>query len=374
MICEDNLGVDQFRFLARDGLAGGDVGGVGLPSPGHPDVQRAAVQGAGDEQVGGAGGPALGDVGVARVAQLAVAGQVPLGYQERVGPAAFDLAAHPYLAMDQVLDAEHVTVGQRLPCGVDRLGVFPGPHEVTDARPVAAGELEPRLLNASCTDELVLDAPCKIGGFGVGAAQQDGVLSGEEVSQEPRRGFVVHGLAVPGTDPAVRVVGGQDALVAAAELERGGRFPRAGEPAYLGQFGGAELGGEPAEPVSGLHGPELGRVTDAQDPGRARCLLDQRKIGGPDLPGLVDDKLVGRAGLDGMPEPVRVAALAQELGDVVGLGQALGRHDPGGVLAEGQADQPAAGEGVPYLGGRGDGPGLTCPGGGRSAVPWPGPR
>ena len=97
---EDDFGVDEFRFLAGYGLAGGDVGGVGLSSSGHPDVQGAAVQGAGDEQVGGAGGPALGDVGVARVGQLAVVGEVPLGYQERAGPAAVDLAPYLYLAMD----------------------------------------------------------------------------------------------------------------------------------------------------------------------------------------------------------------------------------------------------------------------------------
>jgi hypothetical protein len=65
-----------------------------------------------------------------------------------------------------------------------------------------------------------------------------------------------------------------------------------------------------------------------------------------------------------MTEPVGVAAFAEELGDVVGLGQAFGGHDPGGVLAKGQADQPAAGEGVPHGGGCGDGPRLACPGGG----------
>jgi hypothetical protein len=65
-----------------------------------------------------------------------------------------------------------------------------------------------------------------------------------------------------------------------------------------------------------------------------------------------------------MTELVGVAAFAQEVSDVVGLGQTFGLHDPGGVLAEGQADQSAAGEGVPYAGGRGDGPGLACPGGG----------
>ena len=142
------------------------------------------------------------------------------------------------------------------------------------------------------------------------------------------------------------------------------RFPWAGEPAYLVQFGGAELAGEPGEPASGFDGAELGGVADAQDPGRACGLLDEGEVGGADLAGLVDDELVGRADVDGVTEPVGVAAFAEELGDVVGLGQAFGGHDPGGVLAEGQADQPAAGEGVPHFGGRGDGPGLARPGGG----------
>jgi hypothetical protein len=75
--------------------------------------------------------------------------------------------------------------------------------------------------------------------------------------------FAIHGFAVSGADPAVRVVCGQGALVAAAQLERGGRFPWAGEPAYLVQFCGAELGGEPAESASGFHGAELERITDA---------------------------------------------------------------------------------------------------------------
>ena len=147
-----------------------------------------------------------------------------------------------------------------------------------------------------------------------------------------------------------------------AGVRRG--LPGAGEPADLGQFGGAEFGGEPAEPASGFDGPELGGIADGQDPGRACGLLDQCEVGGADLAGLVDDELVGGADVDGMPEPVGVAAFAEEPGDVVGLGQAFGGHDPGGVFAEGQADQPAAGQGVPYRGGRGDGPGLACPGGG----------
>ena len=77
-------------------------------------------------------------------------------------------------------------------------------------------------------------------------------------------------------------------------------FPGAGEPADFGQFGGAELGGEPGEPASGFYGAELGGVTDGQDSGRACGLRDQCEVGGADLAGLVDDELVGRADADGM--------------------------------------------------------------------------
>ena len=76
------------------------------------------------------------------------------------------------------------------------------------------------------------------------------------------------------------------------------------------QFGGAELAGEPAEPASGLDGSELGGVADGQGSGRARGLQDQREVGGADLAGLVDDKLVVRADVDGMAELVGVGALA----------------------------------------------------------------
>lgn len=133
-------------------------------------------------------------------------GEVPLGQQEQAGPAAVDLAADLDLASGAAFDAEHGAVGQR-------------PHEVADTCPVLVGELELWVLHASCTDERVLDASCKVGGFGVGAGQQDGIFPVEEVGQKSHGGFVVHGLAVSGTDPAVRVVGGQGARVAAAELE-----------------------------------------------------------------------------------------------------------------------------------------------------------
>jgi len=110
-----------------------------------------------------------------------------------------------------------------LPSGVDCLGVLPGPHQIADACLILVSEPELRLLHASCTDEAVLDASCKVGGFGVGAREQDVICPVEEVGEEGQRGPVVHGFAVSGTDPAVRVVRGQGALVATAEA--GARRP-----------------------------------------------------------------------------------------------------------------------------------------------------
>ena len=57
------------------GVAGDDVGGVGLAAAGHADVQGLPGQGVGDQEVGGVDGAALGDVDVAGVGELGVAGR-----------------------------------------------------------------------------------------------------------------------------------------------------------------------------------------------------------------------------------------------------------------------------------------------------------
>ena len=64
------------------GVAGDDVGSVGLAAAGHADVQGLPGQGVGDEEVGGVDGAALGDVDVASVGELGVAGQVGTGNPE----------------------------------------------------------------------------------------------------------------------------------------------------------------------------------------------------------------------------------------------------------------------------------------------------
>ena len=125
------------RMAGWRGVPGDDVGGVGLPAPGQPDVQGPAGQGAGDQQVGGVHGPALPDVGVARVVQLGAVRQVRPGDQERAGPGPVELPA-PHLGVGPVPsgDLERVPVGQ-LPAARIDLRVEPGPDQVAGTGLVA---------------------------------------------------------------------------------------------------------------------------------------------------------------------------------------------------------------------------------------------
>ena len=62
---------------------------------------------------------------------------------------------------------------------------------------------------------------------------------------------------------------------------------------------------------------------------------------------------------DGVAQVVGAFGLAEELGDVVALGEALVGQDPGGVGGGGQADDAAAGEGGPQPGELGHGVALA---------------
>jgi hypothetical protein len=70
------------------GVAGDDVGGVGLATAGHADVQSLPGQGLGDQEVGGADGAPLGDVDVAGIGELGAGREVGPGDAERLGPGA----------------------------------------------------------------------------------------------------------------------------------------------------------------------------------------------------------------------------------------------------------------------------------------------
>jgi len=70
----------------RGGVAGDDVGGVGLAAAGHADVQGLPGQRVGDEEVGGVDGAALGDVDVSGVGELGAEREVGPGDPEGPGP------------------------------------------------------------------------------------------------------------------------------------------------------------------------------------------------------------------------------------------------------------------------------------------------
>ena len=121
----------------RRGVAGDDVGGVGLAAAGHADVQGLPGQRLGDEEVGGVDGAALGDVHVAGVGELGVVREVGPGYPERPGPGPVR-ALPPDLGVRAAErgDLEGVAVGELAAAGVD-LGVEPGADQVADAGVVA---------------------------------------------------------------------------------------------------------------------------------------------------------------------------------------------------------------------------------------------
>jgi hypothetical protein len=62
---------------------------------------------------------------------------------------------------------------------------------------------------------------------------------------------------------------------------------------------------------------------------------------------------------DGPAQLVGAFDLAEEFGDVVGLGQALAAQDPGRVRRRGQADHPPSGDRGPQPGEPGDGVALA---------------
>ena len=89
---------------------------------------------------------------------------------------------------------------------------------------------------------------------------------------------------------------------------------------------------------------------------------DHGQVGGGELAGLVQDEHVVLVQRDGAAQLVGAFGLAEELGDVVALGQALVRQHPGRVGGGGQADDAAAGEGGPQPGELGHGVALARPG------------
>jgi hypothetical protein len=154
------------------GAAGDDEGGAGLAAAGHADIQSLAGQGIGDQEVGGVDGAALGDVNVADVGELGMAGKVGPGHPEGPGPGPVQpLPPHHGVGAAECGDHKGVAVGELSAARVD-LGVQAGANQVTDAGVVAVRQRSPRRADAAELGELRLDAAGQLGGFGVGPGEQ----------------------------------------------------------------------------------------------------------------------------------------------------------------------------------------------------------
>ena len=191
-----------------------------------------------------------------------------------------------------------------------------------------------------------LDPAGQFGGFGVGPGQQQHVLATQVIGEPHRRGAIIGRFLIGPPDPAVPVVNGDHARVAVTEPDAGLPLPWRLEPADLLQLRGGDLAGQQSEHSPGPDGAELGSVAGSDNPrpslpGR---FADHGQIGRAELAGLIQHQHVVAVQGHGTAQLVGPFGLAEELGDVVALGQALVRQDPGRVGRGGQADDPAARE------------------------------
>ena len=128
VVAAHDAGEDRFGggllvglVAGRRGVAGDDVGGVGLAAAGHADVQGLPGQRVGDQEVGGVDGAALGDVDVAGVGELGAGREVGPGDPERPGPGAVQALPPDFgVGAAEGGDLEGVAVGQGAAAGVDR--------------------------------------------------------------------------------------------------------------------------------------------------------------------------------------------------------------------------------------------------------------
>ena len=136
-------------------------------------------------------------------------------------------------------------------------------------------------------------------------------------------------------DAAVPVVLAERQDVALAQPQRGVPLPGLGEPADLGELPVAVPRGQQAEHAAGLDRAELLGVAHRlrPGPGLLEDLPEPQQVGGGELAGLVEDQDVIGVYRHVPAGPVGVLDPAEELREVVGLGNALVGHDPGGVLA-----------------------------------------
>lgn len=106
------------------------------------------------------------------------------------------------------LDLEHITVGQ-LVSGTLQFGVAAGHDQIAHAGGVAVVQGRPAAGDEAEGDQLIPDPGCELGGFLVGAGQQQGLLSGQVVGQVGVHGGAVHLLPGAALEAAVVVIVGQ---------------------------------------------------------------------------------------------------------------------------------------------------------------------
>ena len=97
------------------------------------------------------------------------------------------------------------------------------------------------------------------------------------------------------------------------------------------QLRGGDFPGQQSEHSPGLDRAELGGVAGGDDPrpGLPGRFADHGQVGGAELAGLIQDKHVVPVQGHGPAQLVGAFDLAEELGDVVALGQALVLPAPG---------------------------------------------
>jgi hypothetical protein len=215
--------------------------------------------------------------------------------------------------------------------------------QVADAGLVPVGQGSLRAPDRTEPDKPGLDAPGQVGGLGVGPGQQQHVLPAQVVREPHRRRPLAGGFGVGAPNAAVPVVGGDRSQVAVPEPDTGLPLPLRLEPADLVQLRGGDFPSQQGEHSPGLDRTELRGVAGGGDPrpGLPGRLTDQGEVGGAELAGLIQHEHVVAVQRHGAAELVGAFGLAEELGDVVALGQALVLQDPRGVRRGGQADDPA---------------------------------
>lgn len=124
----------------------------------------------------------------------------------------------------------------------------------------------------------------------VGGGHEEDVVAGLAVSPPLRHGFAFDAIGGAAVEAALDLVGVNDGVVTAAELEAGVSFPGMAEAVNTVEFDGAEGFGEEPEHATPPDGGELQRVTDQHHPPSLHIseVGELGQLGGGDHAGLVD--------------------------------------------------------------------------------------